>query len=425
MADVAITPGEGGSERIVATYRRNWVRRLLTEFAVLLLVLMALAVGGLILLDTAPGHRFIVDRISQVETATGLRIRVARIEGSIYGTAKLKGVSVSDPQGVFLTSPEIMVDWAPGAWLYNSLHIDRLESPLVRVERIPKLRKTGRKGPLLPKFDIHIGTLKIDRLELTRGVSGTARTGSLSGEVDIRAGRAMIGLKLGMLDGDKLVALLDAEPDRDRFDIDVRAVAPRDGLLPALVGLKQPIDLTIEGDGSWTKWRGSARLVVAGRDTAKLALGVDSGRYRLTGNLAPSPYLKGKLQRLTAPIVRVKGDATFVDRILDGNLTLASPSLRAAASGSVDFAEGRYDKVALGVDLLRPTALFPNMTGRNVRMVWTLDGPRGSADYAYRLTSPQVAFDKTGFVDVRAEGHGTRWTIRIEVRRPGRSSGVK
>jgi len=148
MADVAITPGEGGSERIVATYRRNWVRRLLTEFAVLMLVLMALAVGGLILLDTAPGHRFIVDRISQVETATGLRIRVARIEGSIYGTAKLKGVSVSDPQGVFLTSPEIMVDWAPGAWLYNSLHIDRLESPLVRVERIPKLRKTGRKGPL-------------------------------------------------------------------------------------------------------------------------------------------------------------------------------------------------------------------------------------------------------------------------------------
>ena len=415
MADVALTPGEGGSERIVASYRKNWLRRLLTEFAVLLLVLMALAVGGLILLDTAPGHRFIVDRISQVETATGLRIRVARIEGSIYGQARLKGVTVSDPEGVFLTSPEVLVDWAPGAWLYNSLHIDRLQSPLVRVERLPKLRKTGRKGPILPKFDIHIGSLQIDRLELARGVSGTARTGSLSGEADIRAGRAMISLKLGMLDGDKLIALLDAEPDRDRFDIDVRAVAPRDGLLPALVGLKQPIDLTIEGDGSWTKWRGAAHLLVAGRDTARLALGVDRGRYRLTGNLAPSPYLKGKLQRLTAPIIRVNGDATFVDRVLDGSLTLASPSLRAAASGRVDFAQGRYDEVALGVDLRKPSALFPNMTGRNVRMVWTLDGPRGSADYAYRLTSPQVAFDRTGFVEVRAEGHGRQspWPMRV------------
>jgi len=48
-------------------------------------------------------------------------------------------------------------------------------------------------------------------------------------------------------------------------------------------------------------------------------------------------------------------------------------------------------------------------------MVWTLDGPRGSADYAYRLTSPQVAFDKTGFVDVRAEGHGKQspWPMRV------------
>jgi translocation and assembly module TamB len=218
-----------------------------------------------------------------------------------------------------------------------------------------------------------------------------------------------------MLDGDKLAAKLDAEPDRNRFDIDVRAVAPRDGLLPALVGLKRPIDLAIEGDGSWTKWRGSARLLVEGRDTAKLILGVDSGRYRLAGNVAPAPFLKGKLQRLTAPVVKVEGDATFVRRVLDGTLTLASPSLRAAAAGKVDFAEGRYDKVALGIDLLRPPALFPNMTGRNVRMVWTLDGRRGSADYAYRLTSPQVAFDKTGFVDVRAEGRGRQspWPMRM------------
>ena len=54
---------------------------------------MALAVGGLILLDTAPGHRFIVDRLAQFETASGLKVRVARIEGSIYGETRLKGVA--------------------------------------------------------------------------------------------------------------------------------------------------------------------------------------------------------------------------------------------------------------------------------------------------------------------------------------------
>ncbi|MCF2514459.1 translocation/assembly module TamB domain-containing protein [Sphingomonas sp. G124] len=415
MADVAVSSGEAGGGRIVIARRRHWAKRLATELLVLLLVLLALAFGGLLLLDTAPGHRFIVDRIGRVETATGLRIRVARIEGSIYGEAKLKGVAVSDPQGVFLTSPEIIVDWAPGAWLYNNLHIDRLESPLIRVERLPKLRKTGRKGPLLPKFDIHIGSLRIDRLELARGVSGAARTGSLLGEAEIRAGRAMIGLQLRMLNGDKLAAKLDVEPDRNRFDVDVRAIAPRDGLIPALIGLKRPIDLTIEGDGSWTRWRGTARLVVEHRKSADLALAADSGRYRLSGLVAPAPFLKGKLQRLTNPVVKVAGNATFVQRVLDGRLTLASPSLRAVASGKMNFAEGRYDKVSLGLDLLQPPALFPNMTGRNVRFVWTLDGPRDRADYAYRLTSPQVAFDKTGFVDVRAEGRGklTPWPMRV------------
>ena len=415
MAETAVTAPGGGDELIVLSSRKHWGKRLLTEVLVLILLLLSLAVGGLILLDTAPGHRFIVDRLERVETATGLRIKVGRIEGSIYGVARLKAVAVSDPQGVFLTSPEIIMDWAPGAWLYNDLHIDRLESPLVRLQRLPKLRKADRKGPILPDFDIHIGRLKIDRLEVARGVAGAARTGMLLGEADIRAGRAMLGLQLAMLDGDRLAARLDAEPDRDRFDLDVRAIAPRDGLLPAIVGIRRPIDLTIDGDGSWTRWRGNARLLVERRDTANLALAADRGRYRLSGMLAPSPFLKGRLQRLTAPQVRVRGEATFVDRLLDGQLALSTPSLRAVAKGGIDLAEGRYEKLKLGVDLLRPPALFNNMTGRNVRLLWTLDGPRESAEFAYRLTSPQVAFDKTGFVDVRAEGRGklSPWPMRI------------
>ena len=138
---------------------------------------------------------------------------------------------------------------------------------------------------------------------------------------------------------------------------------------------------------------GDERLVevaldLSGRPTARLALGVDAGRYRLAGEIAPSQFLGGKLQRLTAPVVRVRGDGRLEDRVLDGQLALTSRSLRAVSVGAVDLGENRYRRVRLGVDLLRPNALFPNMTGRNVRMVWTLDGPFGRADYSYRLTSP-------------------------------------
>lgn len=405
--------GEGGATVVVR--RRHWARRLLNEVLVLLLALLALAGIGLVFLDTAPGHRFIVDRVARLETATGLKISIARIEGSIFGNARLKGVAVSDPQGVFLTSPEIRLDWAPGAWLYNSLHIDRFDAKLIRVHRLPKLRATGRTSPILPNFDIHIGALTIERLELAKGVTGKARSGSLAGSADVRAGRAMVDLRLGLVDGDKLVARLDAEPDRNRFDLDVRAVAPADGLLPALAGLKKPVDLSISGDGSWTRWRGTLGLLVEGRNHAALDLAVDSGRYHLSGTIAPSPFLKGKLQRLTTPAIRVNGSATLKDRIVDGELALASPSLRAVARGAVDLAASEYRGVRLGLDLLRPRALFPNMSGRSVRMVWTLDGPMDRAAYSYRLTSPQVAFDNTGFIDVRAEGRGrlTPWPLKV------------
>src|SRR5205085_202167 len=62
--------------------------------------------------------------------------------------------------------------------------------------------------------------------------------------------------------------------------------------------------------------------------------------------------------------------------------------------------------VSVGADLLRPPAMFPNMTGQKVRLLALLNGPFARAAFVYRLTAPRVAFDQTGFEDVRAEGRG-------------------
>ena len=403
--------------------RSDWPRRLAKELLAFFVGVLVLLAGGLVLLDTAPGHRFIVDRLGQFETASGLNIRIGRIEGSVFGNSKLKNVAVSDPRGVFLTSPEIELDWAPLAWLYNSLHIDRLSARQVRLHRVPKLNPTGRRGPILPGFDVHIGELEIQRLELARPVTGQERAGRVRGSADVRAGRAMVDLGVAVDGGDRIAFSLDAEPDRDRFDLDARVRSPGNGLLSALVGTSRPIDLTIAGDGSWSRWRGRAALDLSGRPAARLGLGVDAGRYRLAGTIAPAHFLTGKLARLTAPVVGVTGEGRLAERILNGRLALTSPSLRAVARGGLDLAENRYRDLRLGVDLLRPRALFPNMSGRNVRLVWTLDGPFSRADYSYRLTSPNLKFDDTGFIDVRAEGRGrlTPWPMRVPLRLSSRA----
>ncbi|MES2137433.1 MAG: translocation/assembly module TamB, partial [Pseudomonadota bacterium] len=299
------------------------------------------------------------------------------------------------------------------------LSIDSLTAERVSLIRLPKLKPSTRKGPILPGFDIHVGELRIDRLDIGPQVSGRPRSGSVYGKADVRSGRALVEVK-AVVDqgGDRILFHLDAEPDRDKFDVAARVVAPGDGVVPALIGTRRSIDLAIGGKGSWTRWRGSASLDLSGRPTARLGLGVDQGRYRLQGQWAPAQFLRGRLQRLTVPIVTIRGYATLKDRILDGQLVASSPSVRAVARGALDLAHNRYTGLRLGVDLTKPPALFPNMTGRNVRLVWTLDGPFATADYSYRLTSEWVKFDNNGFVGLHAEGRGrlTPWPMRVPIR---------
>jgi translocation and assembly module TamB len=404
--------------------RSDWRWRLLNELFALFIALLFLLAALLVLLDSAPGHRFIVDQIGKFETASGLRVRVGRIDGSIFGKSQLRNVTVADPNGVFLTSPDIKLDWAPGAWFYNKLDINSLTAERVTLVRLPKLKPGTKKGPILPGFDIHIGELRIDRLEIGAAISGKPRSGRLVGKADVHSGRALVELQALVANGGDTIRFhLDAEPDRNKFDLKTRVRAPADGLLAAMVGIRNAIDLSVAGRGNWAKWRGTLALDLSGRPTARLALGVDQGLYRLEGRSVPAPFLTGKLQRLSVPLVTIKGEGTLKARVLEGELTASTLELRAVAKGALDLADNRYRGMRLGIDLLKPSALFPNMTGKSVRMVWTLDGPFASADYSYRLTSTIVQFDNNGFLGLHAEGRGRLgpWPMRVPIRLSAKS----
>ena len=152
--------------------------------------------------------------------------------------------------------------------------------------------------------------------------------------------------------GDRMAFRLDAEPDRNRFDVAARVLSPADGLVPAMIGTKRAINLTVGGKGTWARWRGTASLDLSGRPTARLTLGVDNGLYRLQGQWAPAQFLTGKLHRLTVPLVTIRGEGTLKNRLLDGQLTAASPELRAVAKGTLVLARNRYVGRRLGIDLL-------------------------------------------------------------------------
>ncbi len=380
--------------------RRLWIGRLL----MLALLVVAVVIAAAALLDTSRGHRFVAEQIAKQRPSNGLRYSIGRIDGSLYGKATLIDVRISDPKGLVLQAPRAELDWRPFAWVGNLLNIRSLVIPQATLAKLPETIRTGRKAPILPSFDILIGELRIDRLDLAPAVTGVARTGALRGNADVQSGRARIGLAAVVQGSDRLRLRLDAEPARNRFDFDLSARGTARGVLAKLTGIARPIAAEVHGDGDWRTWRGTAIGEAGGARIVDVRVSNDAGRYQVAGSLAPATLVGGKLQRLSTPRILVDGDATFANRRLDGKLSLRSPAIAIDSTGEVDLATSAWRNVRVAGRLLRPSALFPNMTGRNIQLRAIVDGPFASAGIDYRLTADRVQFDDTGFDIVRAAG---------------------
>ena len=403
------------------------MKRALRRSALALALLVLIAASTLTFVDSPWGHRFVAARIGEVRTPTGLRFSVARIDGSLYGRATLRDVRVYDPEGLVFRTPAAELDWSPLRWFVNRLDITELRMAEATFAKVPRLRSTGRHTPILPDFDIRIGRLAIDRLVVGRGVTGVTREGRIVVRADTHAGRALVDVAAVVEGSDTLRLRLDAEPDRDRFDLDARARGTANGVLARLTGVRRALALDISGEGRWTRWRGRARIDVAGTRGADLRLGVDAGRYTLGGTLALAALTKGRIQRLTGPRVLVNGAGVLAERRVTGTLALRSAALAVEATGAVDLGTSTFRNLRIDARLLRPAALFANMSGRDVRLRMVLDGAFRTARFDYRLGAPRLAFDKTGFEDVYAAGSGhlSRPPVAVPIRfRAARVTGV-
>ena len=395
--------------------RFRWGRAI--AIAVVALVGIVLAALGIV--DTSIGHRWVADRIATIRTPTGLRFSVGRIDGSLYSDMRLVDLRVYDLDGLLVQVPQARLDWRPWNWARGTLDIRRVEAATATLYHVPHTRSTGRQTPILPDFDIRIDRLRLDRLVLARRVLGRERVAKIEGRADIRDGRAVVTLNGLVAGSDRLRLHLDARPDYDRFDLAVEAWGAKDGVLAKAVGVRAPVTLNVAGAGRWSRWDGLAKGRIGGQRAVDLRLSAQAGRYALSGQIAPSLVLHGRLQRLTAPRVIVAGQADFADRRLNGALVLHSPALRVRARGVVDLGANRFQGLRVDAKLVRPEALFLNMSGQAIAMSLRLDGAFDRAAFDYRLAATRFAFDRTGFEDAVAAGKGRlqdRWPLTLPIR---------
>lgn len=397
----------GPEENGAVTRRRRRGRWQAALLGLLALVLVA-AAGALWWIDTPGGHRFVATRIAGMAPPSGLRITVGRIEGSIYSKAALHDVRIADAQGVFARIPVLYLDWFPVAWLSNRLHIDRLYVPQAALYRMPRLRPSGKKQPILPDFDIRLADFRLGRLDLGKAVAGKPYSVRMLGRVDIRSGRAIVALDAHALNSsDALRLALDSRPEDNRFDLEALVLAPERGILAGLSGLNQPFIGRITGNGDWRLWKGQALLAIARQRPSRIDIVAQEGRYSLNGMVAADVLGKtGLARRLAGPRVDVSAEGTLKDRLLEGRLRLAGRAATVNATGGIDLGRSRFDNLLLRIQLPKSLALLSNGRGEGALFTLRLAGPFGSARYAYLLTARRLVLGKTSIEDLRAQGEG-------------------
>lgn len=400
--------GEGAPRP--SLWRRVRIRAIKTV-ALVVLGLAGLIVAMIFGIDTGPGHRFVADQIAGLKFENGMRIVVGRIEGSLYGKMTLHDLSVRDPRGEFLFSPEIHVDWRPFAYLEDHVDVRSATAQRMILRRAPVFRKTPPSDePLLPDIDVDVGELRIDRFIAEPPVSGERRIVSLSGSARIADGRAQVkanGRTIaieGKEGGDRFTLDLDAVPSQNRLAINLDLEAPTGGLIASLGGLRQPLALRASGKGDWKAWNGALDAELGGGELARLLLTARDGTFRVKGPARLSRLFSGPTAQLLAEQTLFDVSAVLAQRRATVTGTVSSDAFNLSSNGVVDLAENSFDDLHLAFVLLRPSALAENLSGAGLRASLTLDGAFGRPGVNYRVDAARLVMNGMGLEGLTATG---------------------
>ncbi|MBX7539995.1 translocation/assembly module TamB domain-containing protein [Qipengyuania sphaerica] len=377
-----------------------------------------LLVAALVVLNTPLGERFLASQIAKQTFPNGLVIRIGRIEGNIYGEAILHDVTLSDPQGVFMTIPRAEVDWNPRAWLANRLDIDSFAARRASLARLPEFLPSEDDGPILPGFDISIDALEIDNLMLAPGIAGEyAQRVDLTAEVQVEDRLLFVEGTARLGEQDSLALRVHAEPDGDDFDLFADLEAAEGGPIAGMFALPNAYSAKLRGDGTWNQWKGGLLVRSAGDRVAALRITNNAGTFGLIGKVDPSDFVTGAVADALGEDVALASRVTIDNRAFDGRHVLIGRAMRLEGEGLVDLAENRFGNFELDAVWRDRLALGSDLRLEDTKASATLDGAFTDLTVVHDLSVGRLVSGTTRLSQLRQQGtarfDGTRWTMPI------------
>lgn len=401
---------------------RPSVRRRITKWTIgALAVIAAVLVAALVIINSPIGKRFIADQIAEVAPASGLRFEVGRIDGDIFGKAVLHDVVVYDPKGKFLTIPVVELDWRPLSWVTSGLDVRNLTARRGTLLRLPELLPGDPDAPILPDFDIRIDRFVIDDLTLVAGIAGDkAQKINVTAQSDIRRGRVFVKAEGRLGKQDLIYALIDAEPDGDKFDIDMDYRAPKDGVLAGLLGSDAAYRGVITGDGTWSNWTGALLFKRDAERVAAFQITNRAGEYAISGQAYPEPWLSGLPANALGSAVGLVAKGTLENSVLDGKAWVFGQALESRIEGAVDLAGNSFDTLQVNARLTDPSLFGPDLRLEGTALSATLDGAFRNLSIPHELTVDRFVSGNTIITNLAQQGtatyDGTRWVLPLSTK---------
>jgi len=380
--------------------------------------LLALGALAFVVFNSPIGKRFVADQIAAAAPASGLRFDVGRIEGDLFGEATLNDVTLYDPKGEFLTIPVVELDWNPLAWLTRGLDVNKLAARRGTLLRLPQLEPGDPDAPILPDFDIRIGRFEIDQLTIAPGIAGeTSPLVDLVAEADIRGGRVFMKAEGDLGAQDRLFALIDAEPDGDKFDIELDYHAPAGGVLAGLSGAEQGYTAQVKGEGSWSRWTGYSLVKRGNERFAAFRISNLSGTYNILGQINHGGLLTGISARAAGQSTSIGVTGTLEQSVFDGAINLIGGGIRGRGDGAIDLADNSFENFTIDAAVTDKTLLGGNVQLGNATLNAALNGAFRDLTIDHNLSVDEAISGEVRLVNiVQSETvtfDGVRWAVPL------------
>lgn len=256
--------------------------------------------------DDNSDRGFIQGLLEDALSGEGRSVRLVGFAGALSSRATIEEITVSDPDGVWLTISDVAMTWNRSALLRGAIDIEEISAGQIDLPRLPLPAEGEVPTPeasvpfALPDLPVSVvlEELSLARVNLGEGLFGEAASLSVEGSAELSGGEGQADLQVQRLDKGGEIAFRGAYSNDSRvLGLNLSVQEPEEGIAVHLLNLpgEPSLSLTLEGNSPIDNFEAQLQLATDGQE--RLAGSVilradadtDARRFRVDigGDIAP------------------------------------------------------------------------------------------------------------------------------------------